>query len=239
MSRQKNKLPVKRPDAAYEVGYGKPPATTRFKPGQSGNPRGRPKGAKNRLPKLNEERLKSIILQEAYRDITVRDGARNVTIPMAQAIVRSLAVNAAKGQHRAQRLFAEMLSTTERQNKQLADEWLSTAMDYKIEWDRELERRKRLGITDLPDPVPHPDHVKIDMNTGQAWVVGPMTKEELAELEMWRAKRDGWQEDLEAYRRDLEAEDDEGIREIIRGEIAHVERVLEIIDRALYVVDLR
>lgn len=229
MSGEKNKLPIQKPDASYEVGYGKPPATTRFKPGTSGNPRGRPKGAKNRLPKLNEERLKSIILQEAYRDITVRDGARNVTIPMAQAVMRSLAVNAAKGQHRAQRLFAEMLSTTERQNKQLADEWLSTAMDYKIEWDQELERRKRLGITDLPDPVPHPDHIKIDLNTGEARVEGPWTKEEKAELEMWRAKRDDWQEDLEAYRADLEAEEDEGIRDIIRGDIAHVVRVLSII----------
>jgi hypothetical protein len=27
----------------YNVGYGKPPTDTRFKPGQSGNPRGRPK----------------------------------------------------------------------------------------------------------------------------------------------------------------------------------------------------
>ena len=31
----------------YEVGKGKPPKHTRFKPGQSGNPRGRPKGTKN------------------------------------------------------------------------------------------------------------------------------------------------------------------------------------------------
>ena len=31
----------------YEVGYGKPPHHTRFKPGVSGNPRGRPKDAKN------------------------------------------------------------------------------------------------------------------------------------------------------------------------------------------------
>lgn len=30
-----------------EVGYGKPPVHTRFKPGQSGNPRGRPKGQRN------------------------------------------------------------------------------------------------------------------------------------------------------------------------------------------------
>ena len=237
MSGEKNKLPVQKPGASYEVGYGKPPTTTRFKPGTSGNPRGRPKGTKNRLPKLNEERLKGIILQEAYRDITVQDGARNVTIPMAQAVMRSLSVNAAKGQHRAQRLFAEMLSTTERQNKQLADEWLSTAMDYKIEWDEELERRKRLGITDLPDPVPHPDHVRIDLNTGEARVDGPWTKEEKAELDMWQAKREEWEADLVAYQVDLNAEQDEGLREIVRGEIAHVEHVLGIIDRALSVVD--
>jgi hypothetical protein len=31
----------------YEVGYGKPPRHTRFAKGQSGNPRGRPRGAKN------------------------------------------------------------------------------------------------------------------------------------------------------------------------------------------------
>ena len=31
----------------YEVGYGKPPKSGQFKPGQSGNPKGRPKGAKN------------------------------------------------------------------------------------------------------------------------------------------------------------------------------------------------
>ena len=35
------------PEAATEeaVGYGKPPRHSRFKPGRSGNPRGRPKGA--------------------------------------------------------------------------------------------------------------------------------------------------------------------------------------------------
>ncbi len=230
MTKRPNKLPAHGAQSDYEVGYSKPPTDNRFKPGQSGNPRGRPKGAKNKLPKLNEERLKGIILQEAYRDITVRDGVRNVTIPMAQAVMRSLAVNAAKGQHRAQRLFAEMLSTTERQHKALADEWLSTAMDYKIEWDQELDRRARLGITDLPEPVPHPDHVKIDMNTGEARVEGPWTKEEKAELEMWQVKCGAWKEDLTALKSDLESEKDESIRDIIRDEIKHTERVLSIID---------
>jgi hypothetical protein len=31
----------------YDVGYGKPPQNTRFKKGQSGNPRGRAPGAKD------------------------------------------------------------------------------------------------------------------------------------------------------------------------------------------------
>ena len=36
-----------REHADYAVGYGKPPKHTRFKKGRSGNPRGRPRGAKN------------------------------------------------------------------------------------------------------------------------------------------------------------------------------------------------
>src|SRR4029078_7462453 len=101
--------------ARYDVGYGKPPAETRFKPGQSGNPRGRPKGAKNKLPALNEERLKGIILAEAYRAIRINDGDKQIKVPMAQAIVRAVAVNAVKGQQRAQRLFTELLTSTERE----------------------------------------------------------------------------------------------------------------------------
>ena len=38
----------------YEVGYGKPPKHSRFKPGQSGNPRGRTKNSKNMSTMLKE-----------------------------------------------------------------------------------------------------------------------------------------------------------------------------------------
>ena len=169
------------PHAGYEVGYGKPPMETRFKKGQSGNPRGRPKGAKNKRPGLHEERLKDIILDEAYRGIAVREGERMVTIPMAQAIIRSMAVNAAKGQHRAQRLFSELLATTETSRRVLHDEWLNTAIAYKVDWEKELRRREVLGITDLPEPLPHPDHVHIDLRQGTARIVGPATPEEKAE----------------------------------------------------------
>lgn len=167
--------------SGYEIGYGKPPKSSRFKPGQSGNPRGRPKGAKNKRPGLHEERMKDIILEEAYREITVRDGNRNVSVPMAQAVVRAMSVKAAKGDHRSQRLFTELLASTESANRMLHDRWIEGATEYKIEWERELQRREQLGITDLPDPLPHPDHVIIDYRSGTARIMGPMTKEEKAE----------------------------------------------------------
>lgn len=46
MSERENNGPGRPPDG-YDVGYSKPPMERRFKPGNSGNPRGRPKGAKN------------------------------------------------------------------------------------------------------------------------------------------------------------------------------------------------
>lgn len=186
--RSKTPRPALAERPGYEVGYAKPPKATRFRPGQSGNPKGRPTGAKNKRPGMHEERMKDIILDEAYRDVTVRDGDRSVTIPMAQAIVRAMAVNAAKGQHRALRLFSELLAAVESSRKILHDAYFEQALTYKLEWERELQRRERLGITHLPEPLPHPDQVRIDVREGTVKMVGPMTPAEKAELDHWRSQ---------------------------------------------------
>jgi len=48
----------------YQVGYGKAPLSSRFTKGKSGNPSDKPKGARNKMPALNEEWLKRIILRK-------------------------------------------------------------------------------------------------------------------------------------------------------------------------------
>ena len=75
-----------------EVGYGKPPVESRFKPGQSGNPKGRPRGTKNLKTDLHEE------LQEK---IVVREGDNTMRISKQRAIIKTLVAKTLKGDARA------------------------------------------------------------------------------------------------------------------------------------------
>jgi hypothetical protein len=157
MSDDLHKRLTRRPRPDYEVGYGKPPVETRFAAGRSGNPRGRPRGAKNQPlpPSLAAEQLKDIIMEEAYRLVTVNDPTGPIQVPMAKAVIRSLSVNAVKGLQRAQRLFTDLVSATERDRRRVHDQFLEAAINYKFEWERELYRREQLGKTG-PEPLPHP-----------------------------------------------------------------------------------
>lgn len=74
--------------APRQVGYGRPPRAHQFKPGQSGNPRGRPKGAKN----------EGTILHELlHRKIEVREGGRARKITVIEAILLRFTEDALKG----------------------------------------------------------------------------------------------------------------------------------------------
>jgi len=51
------------PKPDYAIGYGKPPKHTQFKPGQSGNPRGRPRRAKGVNTIIREQMLETVLVK--------------------------------------------------------------------------------------------------------------------------------------------------------------------------------
>jgi Family of unknown function (DUF5681) len=107
----------------YQVGYGKPPVHSRFRKGQSGNPRGRPRGART-------GGLKAILVKEAYRTLRVREGDRIEQIPAIRAIVRAMITHAARGNGPAQRALIEFLRLSE---QELAAEAAAEAKDQAAE----------------------------------------------------------------------------------------------------------
>jgi hypothetical protein len=46
----------------YSIGYGRPPINSRFKAGQSGNPKGRPKGSRNVMTELRKVYTETIVI---------------------------------------------------------------------------------------------------------------------------------------------------------------------------------
>lgn len=63
-------------DDEYEVGYKKPPKGSQFKKGRSGNPKGRPKGAKNTLSLAEKIFNETISIRESgdEKEVTKIEG---------------------------------------------------------------------------------------------------------------------------------------------------------------------
>lgn len=87
-----------RPDT---VGYCRPPVHTRFKPGRSGNPKGRPKGTAN---------LKTDLGEELSERIRIREGERNLKVSKQRAMLKALVAKALKGDARAAHVILNLVS---------------------------------------------------------------------------------------------------------------------------------
>ncbi len=84
----------------YEVGYKKPPKHTQFQPGQSGNPKGRPKGTQNLGTDLEEELSAKIMVTE---------GGNQQQITKQRAMLKTLFAKALKGETRAASVLINLI----------------------------------------------------------------------------------------------------------------------------------
>ena len=90
-------------DQDYKVGYRRPPLNGRFKPGRSGNPRGRVKGSRN---------ARSVVLQAANRPVRVRTNGKVRKVTTLEAMVENAALKAAQGDPKALAAFIGLMLRT-------------------------------------------------------------------------------------------------------------------------------
>ena len=70
------------------VGYGCPPKHSRFKPGRSGNPRGRPRKTSS---------IEAMIKRELDQIVKITEGGRELRISKREAIIKQFVNRAIKG----------------------------------------------------------------------------------------------------------------------------------------------
>jgi len=83
---------MKTKEPAYRVGYARPPKEHQFRPGQSGNPSGRPKGTRS---------FKSDLRDELGELVSVSDGDNTVEVTKQRAIIKKMLRQALDGDLRA------------------------------------------------------------------------------------------------------------------------------------------
>ncbi len=97
------------------VGYGRPPKHSRFKPGQSGNPRGRLR---------RSTQLSDLIRAELDQTLTLKEGGRERRVTKREAIVKQLVALAIKGNTKQMQFILALLD-----KHRVVDPFVTTAED--------------------------------------------------------------------------------------------------------------
>jgi Family of unknown function (DUF5681) len=148
----------------YNVGPGRPPKAHRFKPGQSGNP----KGAKRKAPSLIPG-LKDLFDRAFNQKAKVTQGERARVMTMWDAGLQQLSVQFAKGDRHARRdafWIAERLGSEFLTPKKAFDETL--AGDRQAILDAYVARQTHRKVSAAPSPVFAPPELLDDDTPDEA-----------------------------------------------------------------------
>jgi Family of unknown function (DUF5681) len=148
----------------YKVGPGRPPKDYRFKPGRSGNP----KGAKPKPASLVPD-LKRLFEQALGDKVRLKQGDKEQTLTMAEAGIKQLVAQFAKGDRHARRdvfAYAEKLGVdlmaSHRQDIEKA-----LASDHRAILDAYVARQREGTAPSTSAPVFAPSELLDDDVTGE------------------------------------------------------------------------
>ncbi|WP_109795080.1 DUF5681 domain-containing protein, partial [Minwuia thermotolerans] len=160
----------------------KPPRSTRFRKGQSGNPRGRPKKPKPKPIQLSDAPADAFLQEEAYRLLKFRENGKEVELPALQAVVRAMIMSALKGNRLTQRYAIEYLERKEERHFRARLERFARLEKLKVQGEAQIAEHRRQGMPP-PDLLPHPDDIVLNHQTTEVWINGPEFPEEVAVFE--------------------------------------------------------
>ncbi len=96
---------------ATKPGYCSPPEQTRFKPGKSGNPRGRPKGTLN---------VASVLAKVLRERVVINESGKRKSVTKLEAEIKQLMNRAASGDLKAVALLTALVRSAEERSSQTA-----------------------------------------------------------------------------------------------------------------------
>jgi hypothetical protein len=165
------------PTPAYEVGRNRPPVESRFQPGRSGNPRGRPRKPKRDYRgTYGASWLDDVVLDEVYRHVPIEADGRIVYLTTLQAAVRAIGAAAAQGSRLHARLLFELTDRIETRRAAQRTAILKDALDAKAGWAELCALAEQHEQPRPEPPFPHPDTLHIDPRTGMVATDDPLWK---------------------------------------------------------------
>jgi hypothetical protein len=123
-------MPSERDD---EVGYKKPPKHSQFKKGQSGNPKGRPRGSRN---------MATLVGEALDEKVTVTENGRRRKVSKREIIVTQLVNKSAQADLKAMQILLNMMQEIERRAGGSTEPAPLSEADRQV---LQLIRNRRLG----------------------------------------------------------------------------------------------